>query len=66
MKDDEDIETIFDRFQTLVSGFQVLKKRYIVPDHVKKILRSLPAKWKPKVTAFLSEAMKWNLWIMNM
>jgi hypothetical protein len=44
MKDDEDIETMFARFQTLVSGLQVLKKSYIVPDHVKKILRSLPAK----------------------
>jgi hypothetical protein len=43
---------MFARFQTLVSGFQVMKKRYIVPDHVKKILRSLPAKWTPKVTAF--------------
>jgi hypothetical protein len=52
MKDDEDIETMFARFQTLVSGFQVMKKRYIVPDHVKKILRSLPAKWTPKVIAF--------------
>jgi hypothetical protein len=52
MKDDEDIETMFSRFQTLVSGLQVLKKSYTVPDHVKKILRSLPARWRPKVTAF--------------
>ncbi|MCI03490.1 aspartyl-tRNA synthetase, partial [Trifolium medium] len=38
-------------FQTLVSGLQVLKKSYTTFYHVKKILRSLPAKWRPKVTA---------------
>ena len=27
-----------------------MKKSYVVVDHVKKILRSLPAKWRPKVT----------------
>ncbi|MCH84802.1 aspartyl-tRNA synthetase [Trifolium medium] len=52
MKEDEDIETMFARFQTLVSGLQVLKKSYTVADHVRKILRSLPPKWRPKVTAF--------------
>ncbi|AES98828.1 hypothetical protein MTR_5g073300 [Medicago truncatula] len=38
------------QFQTLVSSVQVLNKRYIVPDHVKKILRNLPARFRPKVT----------------
>jgi hypothetical protein len=52
MKEDENIETMFARFYTLVSGLQVMKKSYTVTDHVKKILRSLPAKWRPKVTAF--------------
>jgi hypothetical protein len=51
MKEDEDIETMFARFQTLVYDLQVPKKSYNVLDHVKKILRSLPAKWRPKVTA---------------
>jgi hypothetical protein len=37
MKDGEDIETMFSRFQVLVSGLQVLNKSYIVADHVKKI-----------------------------
>src|SRR4030065_1042305 len=50
MSEDETIESMFTRFQTLVSGLQVLKKSYTTPDHVKKILRSLPAKWRPKVT----------------
>ena len=51
MKEDENIETMYSRFQTLVSGLQILKKRYVASDHVNKILRSLPAKWRPKVTA---------------
>jgi len=50
MKDDESIETMYSRFQTLVYGLQVLKKSYVASDHVNKILRSLPAKWRPKVT----------------
>jgi hypothetical protein len=36
MKHEEDIETMFARFQTLVSGLQVLKKSYIVADHVRR------------------------------
>ncbi|XP_050897907.1 uncharacterized protein LOC127104796 [Lathyrus oleraceus] len=51
MKEDEDIETTFSIFQVLVSGLQVLNKGYTTSDHVKKILRSLPVRYKPKVTA---------------
>jgi len=51
MKEDESIEAMYSRFQTLVSGLQILKKSYVASDHVNKILRSLPAKWRPKVTA---------------
>jgi len=51
MKDDQDIEVMCSRFQTLVSGLQVLNKSCTTLDHVKKILRSLPTKWRPKVTA---------------
>jgi len=51
MKDDESIEDMYSRFQTLVSGLQILKKSYAASDHVRKILRSLPARWRPKVTA---------------
>jgi len=50
MKEDESIETMYSRFQTLVSGLQILKKSYVASDHVNKILRSLPAKWRPNVT----------------
>ena len=42
---------MYSRFQTLVSGLQILKKSYVVSDHMSKILRSLPARWRPKVTA---------------
>ncbi|PNX78949.1 serine/threonine protein kinase SRPK1 [Trifolium pratense] len=51
MEKDEDIETMFTRFQTLVSGLKVLKRSYTTYDHVQKILRSLPLMWRPKVTA---------------
>ncbi|WJX19611.1 25S rRNA (cytosine(2870)-C(5))-methyltransferase [Trifolium repens] len=52
IKDGEDIETMFSRFQILVSGLQVLDKSYTEADLVRKVLRSLPPKWRPKVTAF--------------
>jgi len=42
---------MYSRFQTLVSGLQILKKNYVASDHVNNILKSLPAKWRPKVTA---------------
>jgi len=51
MKDDQSIEEMYSRFETLVSGLQILKKSYVASDHVSKILRSLPVRWRPKVTA---------------
>ena len=51
MKDDESIEEMYSRFHTLVSRLQILKKSYVASDHVSKILRSFPARWRPKVTA---------------
>jgi len=51
MKDDESIEEMYSRFQTIVSGLQILKKSYVASDHVSKILRSLPVRWRPMVTA---------------
>jgi len=50
MKDDESIEQMYSIFQTLVSGLQILKKSYVASDHVSKILRTLHARWRPKVT----------------
>lgn len=60
MKDDEDIETMFSRFQTLVSCLQVLSKSYTRTEHVKKILRSLPARYRPNVTT-IKEAKNLNM-----
>lgn len=51
MKDDENIESMFSRFQVGASGLHILNKIYTISDLVKKILRSLPTKYKPKVTA---------------
>lgn len=42
MKYDENIESMFSRFQVLVSELQVLSKSFTIMDHVKKVLRSLP------------------------
>jgi len=50
---------MYSRFQTLVFGLQIMKKSYVAYDHVSKILRSLLARWRPKVTA-IEEAKDWN------
>src|ERR1044072_8677118 len=51
MEELESVEAMFSRFQMLVAGLRVLDKAYSTSDHVKKIIRSLPAKWIPVVTA---------------
>lgn len=44
MEEDETIEKMFSKFQTLVSSLIVLDKSYTTINHVKKILRSLSTK----------------------
>ena len=51
MNEEKDIETMFLRFQTFAFGLEVQKENYTSPYHVKKILRNLPASFRPKVTA---------------
>lgn len=51
MEEEESVEAMFSRFQILVAGLKVLDKGYSTADHVKKIIRSLPKKWRPMVTA---------------
>lgn len=51
MKNDENIELMFSIFQVLVFGLQVLNKSYTIVDHIKKILRSFPVKYRLKVTS---------------
>lgn len=50
MEEVESFETMFSRFQILTAGLKVLDKGYSTSDHVKKIIRSLPKKWRPMVT----------------
>jgi hypothetical protein len=49
-KEGEDIQIMFSRFHVIQSGLQELKKSYTMYDHVKKILRSLPTRFRTKVT----------------
>lgn len=51
MEKDEMVEEMLSKFQTLVAGLKVLNKCYTTTDHVKKIIRSLPKKWRPMMTA---------------
>src|ERR1044072_2502402 len=51
MEEEESVETMFSRFQMLDAGLRVLDKGYSTADHVEKIIRSLPVKWRPMVTA---------------
>ena len=51
MEDSESIEVMFSRFQILVVGLRVLDKGYSTADNIKKIIRSLPKKWRPMVNA---------------
>ncbi|XP_058762055.1 uncharacterized protein LOC131635456 [Vicia villosa] len=51
MEENESIETMFSRFQTLTVGLRVLNKVYTKVDHVKKIIISSPRRWAPMVTA---------------
>lgn len=60
MKDDEDIKTMFSRFQVLVSVLQVLSKSYTTSNNVNKILSSLSARYIPKVTS-IQEAKHLNM-----
>lgn len=51
MEDNEIVENMFSRFQNLVAGLNILDKGYSTADHVNKIIRSLPKRWRPMVTA---------------
>lgn len=51
MEYDETIETMFSRFQILVARLKVLDKGYFTANHIKKIIRSLPKKWRPMVAS---------------
>ncbi|MQL91035.1 hypothetical protein Taro_023640 [Colocasia esculenta] len=50
MQPDESITQMFSRFTDITNGLAGLGKTYEIGDMVRKILRSLPSSWTPKVT----------------
>ncbi|MQL70439.1 hypothetical protein Taro_002752 [Colocasia esculenta] len=51
MQSGESITQMFSRFTDITNGLTGLAKTYEIGDMVRKILRSLPSSWTPKVTA---------------
>nr|KYP35007.1 hypothetical protein KK1_043977 [Cajanus cajan] len=51
MEENESIQTMFERFQTIINELSFLRRTYDNFDHIDKLLRSLPKKWRPQVTA---------------
>lgn len=49
MEDDEIVKNMLSMCQTLVRGLKVLDKGYSTADHVEKIIRRLPKRWRPMV-----------------
>ncbi|RDX92995.1 hypothetical protein CR513_24806, partial [Mucuna pruriens] len=50
MDDNETINLMFGRFQKIINNLRSLGKTYDNYDHITKILRSLPRRWRPQVT----------------
>nr|GEV20648.1 copia protein [Tanacetum cinerariifolium] len=48
--DDETIHCAFARFNTIITSLKVLDEYFSSRNHVRKFLRALPTKWRPKVT----------------
>ncbi|GJR76491.1 reverse transcriptase domain-containing protein [Tanacetum coccineum] len=51
ISDDETIDCAFARFNTIITSLKALDESFSSRNHVRKCLRALPAKWRPKVTA---------------
>lgn len=49
MQDHESIKDMFPRFTTIVNDLNTLGEKYTTHQGIKKILRSLPNIWRPKV-----------------
>nr|KYP72938.1 hypothetical protein KK1_005543 [Cajanus cajan] len=49
MEENESIQTMFGRFQTIVNELSFLGRTYDNFDHINKLLHSLPRKWRPQV-----------------
>uniref|UniRef100_A0A151UIH4 Retrovirus-related Pol polyprotein from transposon TNT 1-94 n=1 Tax=Cajanus cajan TaxID=3821 RepID=A0A151UIH4_CAJCA len=51
MEENESIQTMFGRFQTIINELSFLGRTYDNFNHIDKLLHSLPKKWRPQVTA---------------
>ncbi|GJU10118.1 zf-CCHC domain-containing protein [Tanacetum coccineum] len=51
ISDDETIDCAFARFNTIITSIKALDESFSSHNHVRKFLRALPTKWRPKVTA---------------
>ncbi|GKA39657.1 hypothetical protein Tco_0732208 [Tanacetum coccineum] len=51
ISDDETIDCMFARFNTIITSLKALDESFSSRNHVRKFLRALPTKWRPKVTA---------------
>ncbi|GKF25012.1 hypothetical protein Tco_0080906 [Tanacetum coccineum] len=49
--DDETIDCTFSRFNTIITSLKALDESFSSRNDVRKFLRALPSKWRPKVTA---------------
>ncbi|RDX93725.1 hypothetical protein CR513_23978, partial [Mucuna pruriens] len=47
VKDNETIDLMFGRFQMIINNLKSLGKTYDNYNHITKILRSFPRKWRP-------------------
>ncbi|GKA96352.1 hypothetical protein Tco_0818447 [Tanacetum coccineum] len=49
ISDDETIDYVFARFNTVITSLKALDESFLSRNHVRKFLRALPTKWHPKV-----------------
>ncbi|GJZ32507.1 hypothetical protein Tco_0577943 [Tanacetum coccineum] len=50
ISDDVTIDCAFARFNTIITSLKPLDESFLSRNHVRKFLRALPTKWRPKVT----------------
>ncbi|GJV38709.1 hypothetical protein Tco_1411186 [Tanacetum coccineum] len=46
--EDETIDCAFSRFNTIITSLKALDESFSSRNHVRKLLRALPSKWRPK------------------
>ncbi|GJW79719.1 hypothetical protein Tco_0143694 [Tanacetum coccineum] len=51
ISDDESIDCAFSRFNTIITSLKALDESFSSRNHVRKLLRALLTKWRPKVMA---------------